>query len=138
MYDRLTKRKENGAVVVPFDNMDIVKIAYKLCEIEDKICEGKIVELPCAIGDIVYCLTECSCENIDGVHTECEFYGYGEDDRLCTIPNGQKCPYQYRIQKCSATEMNVFMYVRQWGITAFATPEEAKKKLKELENERRN
>jgi hypothetical protein len=26
----------------------------RLCDLEDKICEGKIVELPCAVGDIVY------------------------------------------------------------------------------------
>jgi hypothetical protein len=51
MSERLTKRKENGAVVVPFDNMDIVKIAYKLCDLEDKIEQGKIVELPCKVGD---------------------------------------------------------------------------------------
>ena len=52
MYERLTQRTEKGTAV--FNNVDIGDIAKKLCELEDKIEQGKIVELPCAVGDIVY------------------------------------------------------------------------------------
>lgn len=67
MYERLTQRTENGGVkfsngeywntVYPQNEnclTDIHRMAIRLCEIEDKICEGKIVELPCAVGNIVY------------------------------------------------------------------------------------
>ena len=57
MYDRLTKWEVNGCASVngcsPIDK-DMANAINRLCEIEDKICEGKFVELPCAVGDIVY------------------------------------------------------------------------------------
>lgn len=92
--------------------------------------DGRLLVLPCEIGDIVYCITECSCENIDEVYTKCEFYGYGTDDMICTRPSGTKCPYQYRVSEYRATEMNIFMFVRQWGKRAFATREEAERRWK--------
>jgi hypothetical protein len=99
------------------------------------LAEGVIVP-PCKVGQTVYSITECSCEDIDGVHTECEFYGYGEDDRICLIPNGAKCPYQYRIMECYVTEANILMFTRMWGKTVFLTREEAEKALAERsENE---
>lgn len=67
MIDRLTKRTENGGVrfsngeywntVYPQNEnclTDIHRMAIKLCDLEDKIEQGKIVELPCKVGDIVY------------------------------------------------------------------------------------
>lgn len=63
MYERMTTRLANGGV--GYDNgeyfrvcypwnehclMDIDRMAIKLCDLEDKICEGKIVELPCEVG----------------------------------------------------------------------------------------
>jgi hypothetical protein len=83
----------------------------------------------------VYSITECSCENIDGVHTECEFYGYGTYDRICTIPNGAKCPYQYRIETCYVTDINILVLARLIGKTVFLTREEAERALKESEGE---
>ena len=93
--------------------------------------KDRLLELPCAVGDKVYSIDECSCEDIDGVHTECEFYGYGTDDMICTIPNGEKCPYQYRIVECYVTEMNILMFKRIWGKTAFLTREAAEAALYE-------
>ena len=89
-----------------------------------------VIEFPCKLGDKVYSITECSCEDIDGVHTECEFYGYGIDDRICNIPNGAKCPYQYRIIEFNVMEMNIFMFKKYWGKTVFPTREEAEAKMK--------
>ena len=64
-YERLTQWTENGASLV-LDNpknaeeartqlMEKFKLACnKLAEIEDKIEQGMLVELPCKVGDIVY------------------------------------------------------------------------------------
>ena len=98
----------------------------------DLLANGVIVP-PCKVGDKVYSFDECSCEDIDGVHTKCEFYGYGEDDMICAIPCGAKCPYQYRIQKCYVTEANILMFARLWGKTVFPTKEEAEKALERRE-----
>ena len=69
MRDRLTTRLANGGV--GYDNggyfkvcypwnehclTDIDRMAIKLCDLEDKIEQGKILELPCKIGHTVYCI----------------------------------------------------------------------------------
>ena len=52
MSERLTQRTELGTAV--FNNVDIGNIAKKLCDLEDKIEQGKILELPCNVGQWVY------------------------------------------------------------------------------------
>ena len=99
--------------------------------IADHLLANGVIVPPCKIGDTVYSITECSCENIDGAYTECEFYGYGEDDRICAIPNGAKCPNQYRIMECYVTEGNILMFTRMCGETVFLTREQAEKALAE-------
>ena len=99
--------------------------------IADHLLANGVIVPPCKVGDTVYSITECSCENIDGVYTECEFYGHGTDDRICTIPNGAKCPYQYRVIECYVTEFNILMFAREWGKTVFLTREDAEKALEE-------
>lgn len=67
MYERLTERLANGGVgysngeyfrvCYPWNEhclTDIDRMAIKLCELEDKIEQGKILELPCKIGDEVW------------------------------------------------------------------------------------
>ena len=78
MSERLTKRTENGDVqfsngeywntVYPQNEhclTDIHRMAIKLCELEDKICEGRMVELPCAVGQTIYVLTADSPTGIE-------------------------------------------------------------------------
>jgi hypothetical protein len=101
--------------------------------VDHLIAEGVIVP-PCKVGDTVYSLREVSCEDIDGAHTECEYYGFGTDDRICTLNKPQKCPHKYRIFKCLVTEYNLLSFARQWGKTVFLTKEEAEAKLKEMKN----
>jgi hypothetical protein len=68
MRDRFTERLANGGVgysngeyfrvCYPWNDhclTDIDRIAIKLCDIEDKIEQGKIVEMPCKVG-ILYIL----------------------------------------------------------------------------------
>lgn len=69
MIDRITKRLPNGGVM--YDNgeyclvcypwnehclSDIDRMAIRLCELEDKIEQGALVELPCKVGQAVYCV----------------------------------------------------------------------------------
>ena len=57
MYERLTKWEVEGCASVngcsPIDK-DMSNAINRLCDLEDKICEGRMVELPCKIGEIVY------------------------------------------------------------------------------------
>lgn len=59
MYERITIRHPhpyedfitiNETKQLP-DTEQSRKVLNRLCEIEDKICEGKFVELPCQVGD---------------------------------------------------------------------------------------
>lgn len=57
MYERLTKWEVEGCASVkgcsPIDK-DTANAINRLCDLEDKIEQGKIVELPCKVGDKVY------------------------------------------------------------------------------------
>lgn len=99
------------------------------------IAHGVIVP-PCKVGDMVYYITECSCEDIDGQYTVCGFYGCGTDDMVCTIPDGVKCPYQYRIGEHRVTKWNIFDGEEFWGKTVFATRDEAERALIERTSNR--
>lgn len=73
---------------------------------------------------MVHVLIECSCENIDGAYTVCEFY----DEGMCACKT--KCPYLYRIQESLVTNGNLLIFTEEWGKTVFLTREEAEKALK--------
>ena len=123
MYERLTKRLKNGAV--RYDDgeywkacypqnekclTDIDRMAIRLCDLEDKIEQGKIVELPCEIGDTVYCIRY---------------------DR-------SRKPFVKPLSVLSVTtygkgDFTVFTTKEDtWGRTAFDTPEEAEAKVLEM------
>ena len=103
--------------------------------IADHLLANGVIVPPCKVGDTVYGIVECSCLDIDGYYTQCEYYGYGLEDRICGIPRGKKCPYLYRVTEEYVTEFNLFMLVRRWNETVFATREEAEKALKERKEE---
>lgn len=101
-------------------------------DIADYLLANGVIVPPCKVGQTVYSLRETSCEDIDGAHTECEHYGFGTDDRICTLEKPQKCPYKYRVFKCLVTEYNLLSHSRQWGKTLFLTKEEAEERLKKI------
>ncbi|MBQ8932180.1 MAG: hypothetical protein IJ045_07090 [Ruminiclostridium sp.] len=101
--------------------------------IADCLLENGVIVPPCKVGDVVYCITECSCEDIDGQYTVCGFYGCGTDDMVCTIPDGVKCPYQYRIGERRVTKWDIFDVEEFWGKTIFFTRAEAERALRESE-----
>lgn len=131
MYERLTQRTENGGVkfsngeywntVYPQNDSclnDIHRMAIRLCEIEDKIQEGKIVELPCDLGSEVYFA--------DG-DNKSVWEGNLVSFSLDAAHLWFNCHY-----KCG---LNIWHPIEDFGKTVFLTLEEANKKLKGLENE---
>ena len=118
-YERLTKRNQEPKTIFCFQgSMEDFKIYKRLQELEDKIEQGLIIDLPCKVGDTVYYETfrKNGRESIDiqpheirTIYTVIEtsdFDGYG-------------------ITK---------VYLTDIGKTVFLTREEAEKRLKELQN----
>ena len=61
-YERLTKRTEKGVVILPTSQDEFRSIwnaIERLAELEDKIENGTLIELPCKVGDTVYHLYCC-------------------------------------------------------------------------------
>lgn len=101
--------------------------------IVDYLITGGAILPPCKVGDTVYSLMECTCEDIDGVHTPCEYYTEIAE-KMCSHPKGD-CPYEYRIAECIVTDMNLLHFTKKWGKTVFLTREEAEKALKRFDKE---
>lgn len=108
--ERLTERTADGILVKEGFGDDVLKTLYqcygaepmphyancdegycameKLEEYEDLEEQGKLLKLPCAVGDTVYVLTEC--ENIP---TQLDGTLYGENGEPGTA-TGYYCPYE--------------------------------------------
>lgn len=91
----------------------------------DQISESGAMVFPCQIGDIVYSIQTASCENIDGKYTECPFYGFGENDRMCKRASREPCPHQMYIERKSVTSLNLIEIASHWGFNCFSTEKEA-------------
>ena len=134
MRDRLTTRLANGGV--GYDNGEYFKVCYpwnehclsdvdrmaiKLCDLEDKIEQGEIVELPCKVGQTIYALWSGGRKGI----------GVAE---FKVISINLDCPDDmeivYRSKKLNAT-MCRYANASDIGKTLFLTREEAEKSLKE-------
>lgn len=54
-YKRLTKRRKDGSVALDFysnsKDFTIVELKLRLAELEDKIENGTLIEIPCKVGD---------------------------------------------------------------------------------------
>ena len=115
--ERLTERTENGGIQYEDRNGyyhtfygngagdPVHALAKKLCELEDKIEQGTLIELPCKVGDTVY-----------KVERE---YAYSNDTYFWHIVENH-------------FGLGMLDYV--WGKMIFLTREEAEKRLKELQN----
>lgn len=58
-YERLTKRDKDGKINVTLMNAYYIMQAYdRLVELEDKIESGKMIELPCKVGERIYYIDE--------------------------------------------------------------------------------
>lgn len=119
--ERLTEKIDDvpdGESGVWVKNHDYISAAEKLADYEDLEEQGRLVKLPCKVGDTVYYI------NPDK-NTINELVVYGFDIRPL-----QRFVYDY---------MGARLNFNQFGKTVFLTESEAEAKLKELrggENER--
>lgn len=110
-YTRFTERVDSGFV----SELDC-RIAYnKLCAIEDKIEQGKLIELPCKVGDKVY---EVFKDHIPPFIKETKI------EKIVITAKGLRL----RLARNSFYETAVSSI----GKTVFLTCEEAEKRLKEI------
>lgn len=112
--ERLTMASDKGGVAFTFD-LDItcekseiekiLKLAEKLKEYEDLEEQGKMLKLPCAVGDTVY-----------------RFYTVDDETKI----------YEHRIT--TLTNIVNIMEVGEIGKTVFLTKSAAEQALKEMED----
>ena len=58
-YERLTKSYKGAPLHTDMEVTDGDEIYERLAELEDDLESGKIVRLPCKVGDTVWVITEC-------------------------------------------------------------------------------
>ena len=116
-YKRLTGQEWSDDIDLK-QELGYSYIYKRLHELEDKIEQGKMIELPCKVGDTVYVIFYTW--NMDG-----DFTGSMEE---CKV-NGFYIDEEYRIM----VEDDVAYDYRALGVDVFLTREEAEKKLKELQ-----
>lgn len=134
--DRLTMASDKGGVAFTFDlNITcekseiekILKLAEKLKEYEDLEEQGKLLKLPCAVGDDVWYISE-RVERRGRTKVEISFVDHGIVDNITLgdmmIPQITVC----NDENVWAT----FDSVEDFGKTIFLTKSAAEQALKEL------
>ena len=131
-YERLTERRSN-LVIDKCGNCENVRnpqgctehwcyevMKNRLAELEDKIENGTLIELPCKVGDTVFVLSQMKDKRI---------LPFINTYEITSITIRKKTIYFYH-------EMDGFIKIfklNDFGETVFLTREKAEQKLKELE-----
>lgn len=107
----------------------IITILKKLADYEDLEEQGRIIKLPCKVGDVVYC--------IFNRYTKCTFSNEEFDEYSC-----QGCEHECDSKKENyVQDMRAYSIdwiatnLRNFGKTIFLTKDEAEAKLKGLRGE---
>lgn len=119
-YIRLTERSGNGIAIKDTstnDNMAIWNAIERLAELEDKIDNGTLIDLPCKVGDKVY--------RKDGAWQVVGFE--------CNRANGWKVKLERWKDRFLDYHETTKVVLSAFGKTVFLT--EAEAKLKELKGE---
>ena len=126
--ERLTQTSNSGGVAFTFDlditcqpseTRKILNLATKLKEYEDLEEQGRLVKLPCKVGDTVYKVNKASKKV------------------------SQHKVIKFEIDKADATSYTMqiffenfdFCFLHHFGETVFLTKSEAEQKLKEMESD---
>ena len=135
-YKRLTRRNIDGTTWVKCASCDIQdkcdftkesccnELQDRLAELEDKIEQGTLIELPCKVGDTVYCIDGFCDDSFDIVERVVRSFVLYEEKSYFTA--GKKlgdCSWYTRTYD-----------IKTFGTTVFLTREEAEKRLKEIQN----
>ena len=133
--ERLTRTSDFGEAAFTFDlyinclpseAKKILNLATKLKEYEDLEEQGRLIKLPCKMGDTVYC--------IFNRYTKCTFNNEEFDEYNC-----QGCEHEcdskkeHYVQDMRAYSLDwIVTNLKNFGQTIFLTKPEAEAKLKEL------
>lgn len=96
----------------------------KLGEYEDLEEQGRLIKLPCKVGDTVYVNGVLGCG-------EAERYMVIRVDYHSTLGTGRN-EFYIEALLCANPDSSIGFYDKQFGKTVFLTKSEAKAKLKEL------
>lgn len=118
--------KEKGNVQGYDSKMELVGLLKQLKEYQHLEEQGRLIKLPCKVGDTVYC--------IFSRYTKCTFNNEEFDEYSC-----QGCEYECDSKKENYVQ-GMIAYSLDWivtnlkkfGKTVFLTKSEAEAKLKEL------
>ena len=121
MAERLTEYDSHGDLYVK--NHDYISASYKLAHYEDLAEQGRLIELPCAVGDTVYEVQEIR-KRIQEYTVISIHYSHSSILIGWEIKDGNGIYSNLNGFEASAI-----------GKTVFLTKEEAETKLKELRGE---
>ena len=95
----------------------------RLAELEDKIMNGTLIELPCKVGDTVYC-----------VEYFCNYKGCSSDEQIFCCGCPEMLERERRKEKFVISKKKFRLQdLDRVGKTLFPTEEAAEAKLKELQ-----
>lgn len=134
-YIRLTERSGKGICIKETstnDNKSIWNAIERLAELEDKIENGTLIELPCKVGDTIYQIyKDCSkCSHFKETGWEYDCWCDAEESKTMFEFDGDNgCVYIIK-----ETEFT-YNHIKDFGKDLFLTKPEAEAKLKELKGE---
>ncbi len=100
---------------------NLLQEAYeRIKEYEDLEEQGKLLKLPCAVGDTVYRIDESDCESCETERPDI--------NEKCTCKFGEFCGYE----EITESKFELSM-LQDFGKTVFLTKEEAESALTELQ-----
>lgn len=142
-YKRLTIRHPNNDYITIDEtkqlpnNEQTEKVINRLAELEDKIEQGTLVELPCKVGDTVYKICPKCNDRHNGSCENCAWRGCITFEG-CSVfglwGDGQYPPEKCTIVPYTMDYRFIPVVLRYIGTKIFLTREEAEKRLEELKN----
>ena len=151
--DRLTVRNSNGVACYNTPTREPIqwennrhKVLQKLAYYEDLDESGKLLKLPCRVGDTLYLLDhECT----EGMKYNCEIDGIMEG-YLCRNCGTYPCTLHPSVQEVVVDSITILdnneiiiefkdlreIKIEDFSKTTFLTREEAENKLKEISDEK--
>lgn len=97
----------------------VIEAAEKLAEYKDAEEEGRLVVLPCKVGDAVYVIEDSHIEVFEVNKIELKHKVFGDTTYYLEKPSRRGCLYKY--------------YDSEFGVKWFVDTEKAEKALKEME-----
>ena len=123
-YKRLTEKDGATRVMSQWAGTSSeLKIYRRLAELEDKIMNGTLVEMPCKVGDTVYC-----------VEYFCNYKGCSSDEQMFCCGCSEMLERERRKEKFVISKKKFRLQdLGRVGKTLFPTEEAAEARLKELQ-----